>query len=187
MKNKRNSTCANSFLVKIYDILNNGSYQNIIKWVDDGKAFEIVNLPVYMSEILPIYFKHKNFSSFIRQLNMYDFHKVPGESYIFSHPLFVNGNPDQLTLIKRKNSSIKPEKNPNDEILSKIRKLRENNEVLEMTVEKLENMYNEVTSFNQILISHLLKCQDREQHLEEALRLSMNYLKGIQEIKVKNS
>jgi hypothetical protein len=38
-------------------------------------------------------------------------------------------------------------------------------------------MYNEVTSFNQVLISHLLKCQDREQHLQEVLRLSMNYLK----------
>lgn len=187
MKSKRTSGYANSFLVKIFDILNNPNYQDIIKWINQGKAFEIINLPTFMNEVLPMYFKHKNFSSFIRQLNMYDFHKQPGESYIFNHPLFTSDNPDQLSQIKRKNSSSKNDKNPNDEILTKIRKLRENNGVLENTVEKLENMYNEVTSFNQVLISHLLKCQDREQYLEEALRLSMNYLKGVQEIKVKNT
>ncbi|OMJ82418.1 hypothetical protein SteCoe_16894 [Stentor coeruleus] len=184
MKNKRSGTSANSFIVKIYDILNNKTYENIIKWTNQGKAFEIIYLPAFMNEILPTYFKHKNFSSFIRQLNMYDFHKQPGESYIFNHPLFTSENPEQMLQIKRKNSSCQNSKNPNEEIIVKIRKLRENNGNLENTVEKLENMYSEVTSFNQVLISHLLKCQDREQYLEELLRLSMNYLKGI---KVKSS
>lgn len=90
MKNKRTGTNANSFLVKIYDILNNRTYQNIIKWINQGKAFEILNPPTFMNEILPAYFKHKNLSSFIRQLNMYDFHKQPGDSYIFNHPLFTS-------------------------------------------------------------------------------------------------
>ena len=181
MKNKRIRANANSFLLKIYEILNNQSYMSIIAWINDGNAFEIIDLPVFMSNILPKYFKHKNFSSFIRQLNMYDFHKVPGESYIFSHPLFSSSNPDQLSLIHRKNSSLKADKSPNDELVSRITRLRENNSALEGTVERLENMYNEVNCFNQILISHLLKCQDREHCLQEALRLSMNYLKGIQD------
>ena len=176
MKTKK-ALSANSFLIKIYEILTNDEFHHTIKWTEEGKSFEIINFQTFVNDILPLYFKHKNFSSFIRQLNMYDFHKVPGDSYIFSHPLFVEGSPENLSKIKRKNSSTKPDKNPDDEIVIKIRKLRENNEVLENTVEKLENMYNEVTSFNQVLISHLLKCQDREQHLQEVLRLSMNYLK----------
>ncbi|OMJ81968.1 hypothetical protein SteCoe_17454 [Stentor coeruleus] len=187
MKNKKFVAGLNSFLVKIYDILNNSNYQDVIKWINQGNSFEIVNLPMFINEALPNYFKHKNFSSFIRQLNMYDFHKQPGESCIFSHPLFTKDNPEQMTQIKRKNPTIKNDRNPNDEIITKIRKLRENNEALEKTVEKLENMYNEVTKFNQILISHLLNCQDKEQYLKENLRLSMNYLKEIQDVKVKNT
>lgn len=176
MKTKKGLS-ANSFLIKLYKILTNPDYVEIISWTDEGRSFEIKNFESFVNEILPQYFKHKNFSSFIRQLNMYDFHKVPGEGNIFNHPSFFNGNFEDLCLIHRKNAPIKPRNNPDEEIMLKIRKLKENNEVLEGTVEKLENMYNEVTCFNQVLISHLQKCQDREQQLQELLRLSMNYLK----------
>ena len=185
MKNKRPSINPNSFLLKIYNILNKEGYENVIGWVNDGNAFEIMNLPIFISEILPEYFKHSNLSSFIRQLNMYDFHKLPGEGYFFSHPLFKRNNEDLLSQIHRKSASVKVEKNPGDEIIYKIKKLRENNEGLVATVEKLEYMYNELFSINQVLISHLLKCQDREQYLEELLKLSMNYLKENPTIKEK--
>jgi hypothetical protein len=63
------------FLLKTYQILQTESHSHVVGWVDDGIAFKIHNVALFQSSVLPKYFKHSNFSSFVRQLNMYDFHK----------------------------------------------------------------------------------------------------------------
>lgn len=166
---------ANSFLVKVFEILEDPSNCEAISWTT-GEAFEITDLSKLINNVLPKYFKHQNFSSFIRQLNMYDFHKLPGDSYIFQHPLFTKKDPAQFLQIKRKSGPGKNAKKPNGEMIRKIKKLKENNKSLENTIEKIENMCNEVASYNQILMNHLKNCQDREKFVQETLKLSMNCL-----------
>ena len=47
-----------------------------ICWTEDGSSFRIRDQSQFASALLPYYYKHSNMASFVRQLNMYGFHKV---------------------------------------------------------------------------------------------------------------
>jgi hypothetical protein len=74
-----------NFIMKTYKILEDKKNAHIIEWTDNGNCFIVKNKDLFENEILPKYFKHKKFSSFVRQLNMYDFHKIRKEKEI---PIF---------------------------------------------------------------------------------------------------
>ena len=62
--------------------------------------------------MLPLYFKHDNLRSFIRQLNIYGFQRCPNASgrdrtMEFFHPMFTRNGARNLKDIKRGNQSKK--------------------------------------------------------------------------------
>ena len=63
------------FIHKLYDILENKELKHLIWWSENGKSFFIKPNEKF-SKALAKYFKHTNITSFVRQLNIYGFHKV---------------------------------------------------------------------------------------------------------------
>jgi len=102
----------NTFVHKLYQMLSDPKHSNYIKWNDTGLSFTIRNVKSFSRTVLPLHFRHNNFSSFVRQLNMYGFHKVNKSSpntkgsenqvWEFFHPKFIRGKPHLIEEIKRK-------------------------------------------------------------------------------------
>lgn len=73
-----------------------------MEWSNNGHSFVISDKEAFV-EMLPHFFKTKNFNSFVRQLNMYGFHKVKGSNdQEFKHPFFRKGHGEYLGYIKRR-------------------------------------------------------------------------------------
>ena len=113
-KYKKKSEFPN-FLLKLYQILENEEYKDIIQWGENGKYFIVKNVHDFTEKILPKYYKHNNYSSFIRQLNMYDFHKKKSSQneHIFHHQNFIKNQKDLMKLIKRKSKKDKDKEKEN--------------------------------------------------------------------------
>ncbi|KAK8585528.1 hypothetical protein V6N13_050506 [Hibiscus sabdariffa] len=85
------------FLVKTYDMVDDSSTDDIVSWSSNKKSFVVWNPPEFARLLLPTYFKHNNFSSFIRQLNTYGFRKIDPEKWEFANEDFIK---DQRHLLK---------------------------------------------------------------------------------------
>ncbi|KAF3407179.1 Transcription factor SFL1 [Talaromyces pinophilus] len=64
-----------AFIHKLYNMLEDQSIQHLISWSNSNESF-VMSPTSEFSKVLAQYFKHTNISSFVRQLNMYGFHKV---------------------------------------------------------------------------------------------------------------
>jgi len=77
----------------------------VLRWTDDGKAFEIHDLRRMTDRVLPKYFKHAKYASFQRQLNYFNFRKWTKSKAVvctFSNPFFVRDDPALTWRITRK-------------------------------------------------------------------------------------
>ncbi|KAJ7063076.1 hypothetical protein C8F01DRAFT_984516 [Mycena amicta] len=110
-----------AFLNKLYEMVNDPKTNHLIEWAADGDTFYVYNQEQFARDVLPHWFKHQNFASFVRQLNMYGFHKVPhlqqgvlksdadAEYWNFEHVNFRRDQPDLLCLIQRKKTANVPD------------------------------------------------------------------------------
>lgn len=87
----------------------------MIQWSEDGNSFIVLDEDEFAKTLIPELFKHNNYASFVRQLNMYGFHKKVGLSdnsmraserknkspSEYTNPYFKRGHPELLWLIQK--------------------------------------------------------------------------------------
>lgn len=98
------------FVSKLRLLVFNPKLKDAIRWTLDGKAIVIPNEETFKSCILnneTNMFKTKNFTSFVRQLNLYGFRKMPwgknqpARNLTFEHLYFRRDRPDLMHLVHR--------------------------------------------------------------------------------------
>ncbi|CAM9923043.1 unnamed protein product, partial [Scytosiphon promiscuus] len=79
-------------------------------WTKKGETFVVKNPDVFSSVVIPRFFKHSKFSSFVRQLNFYGFRKVKSSAsgadidsrwWEFKHDLFHRDKSHLLSDMRR--------------------------------------------------------------------------------------
>lgn len=103
------------FIQKLSSFLDESNNTDLIRWSDDGRSFVVLDEEEFAKTLIPELFKHNNYASFVRQLNMYGFHKKVGLSdnsmkasenkrktpSEYWNQYFRRGRPDLLYLIQK--------------------------------------------------------------------------------------
>lgn len=92
-----------NFVAKMHAILSRPDLADIITWMPHGRAWKVLKPREFEIRVIPTYFEHAKFSSFIRQANGWGFRRITSgrDRNSYYHPLFLRALPHLCKEMKR--------------------------------------------------------------------------------------
>ena len=196
-KIKRREPCF--FLEKLFKILKKKKNNHIIHWNEDGTKIVISDPIKFTVNILPKNFNHQNYSSFIRQLNLYGFSKINNiynstEEQFFNENfkrdkdiediknIKRNGNGDNLSKKKLSEKEIKKQiiildnikkENSDEKKIEDFKKLIDNGNInIKSNIQFLEFLIRKVeekNNFDEKIRKEISRIKDKNNNFEKEI------------------
>mmetsp|Transcript_50352 Transcript_50352/g.151637 ORF Transcript_50352/g.151637 Transcript_50352/m.151637 type:complete len:1033 (-) Transcript_50352:696-3794(-) len=123
MKRGGNKGQAPSFPFKLHYLLDDVArlgQDEIITWLPHGRCFRVLKQKEFVEHVMPRYFQLSKYSSFLRQLNLYGFHRFSAgpDKGAYYHELFLRGKPflaKRMVRIRVNGNGIRSAGNPDSE------------------------------------------------------------------------
>ncbi|KAL2828990.1 putative stress response regulator/HFS transcription factor [Aspergillus cavernicola] len=184
---------SSDFVRKLYKMLEDPSYAEIVRWGDEGDSFVVLECEKFTKTILPKHFKHSNFASFVRQLNKYDFHKVRqnnednGQSpygqnaWEFKHPEFRANSKDSLDNIRRKAPAPRKQTQAHDDSVptQQIDLLNQQIVAQQQQIQHLSDRYGQMSVDNQLMLQEVMRVQKTVVNHENVIHQLVTHLVSI--------
>lgn len=163
------------FLVKTYDMVDDSSTDKVVSWSPTNNSFVVWDPPEFARDLLPKYFKHNNFSSFVRQLNTYGFRKVDPDRWEFANEGFLRGQKHLLKSISRRKPAhghAQQQQQPHGQNASACVEVGKFG--LEEEVERLKRDKN-------VLMQELVRLRQQQQSTDNQLQGMVQRLQGMEQ------
>ncbi|KAK0590212.1 hypothetical protein LWI29_024029 [Acer saccharum] len=166
------------FLSKTYDMVDDSATDSIVSWSATNNSFVVWNPPEFARDLLPKYFKHNNFSSFVRQLNTYGFRKVDPDRWEFANEGFLRGQKHLLRGITRRKPAHghghQQAQQPHGQSSSVGACVEVGKFGLEEEVERLKRDKN-------VLMQELVRLRQQQQSTDSQLQTTVQRLQGMEQ------